>query len=336
MKFLRKTIIAAGAMGLLATTALAGTTLRVQTHFAETSDFGILYKAFAKNVAAMSNGDLTLEMFYSAAVVKSTETFDAAMNGVLDCDMTGVGYQTGKNPAFQFVSDIMGGYASPYQQLEWFYTGGGNKAAQALYDSYGMTLVGVFVPDHESLSSTRPIAGIEDLKGWKFRSPPGMEPKIFEKLGAKPIVMDFAEVYTAMETKMIDGADYSQLAVNKNGGMYDIAKYTNYPGFHSMPTEHLACNTEVWDSLTNQQQAILKTAAKALSLNVVTTFRQKNAEAADALRKQGITVSTWSAEDVRKFREAAVATWPEFATTPEAKALVANHKAYLKKIGAID
>ncbi|MEZ5450944.1 MAG: hypothetical protein R3E89_18920 [Thiolinea sp.] len=38
--------------------------------------------------------------------------------------MTGGAYQTGKNPAFQFVGDIMGGYDTPYQQLSWLYYGG--------------------------------------------------------------------------------------------------------------------------------------------------------------------------------------------------------------------
>lgn len=336
MKIFKKTLIMSGALGVMVSSALATTTLRVQTVFAETSPMGALYKQFAQNVETMSGGDLKLEMFYSSAVVKSTETFDAAIDGVLDCDMTGAMYQTGKNPAFQFVSDILGGYASPYQQLEWFYTGGGKDAAQHLYNKYGMTLVGVFVPDHESLSSSRPIRGVADLKDWKFRSPAGMQTKIFEKLGAKPIVMDFSEVFTGLETKMIDGADASQLAVNVSLGLYDIANYANYPGVHSMPTEHLACNTDVWNSLTDAHRTILQIGAKALALDVVTTFKQKNAEAADELRKKGITISVWSDKDIAEFRRVAVGTWDEFATTPEAKALVANHKAYLKKIGALD
>ena len=47
---------------------------------------------------SMSNGEIAVEMFYSSSVVKSVETFDAAATGILDCDMTGGGYQTGKNP----------------------------------------------------------------------------------------------------------------------------------------------------------------------------------------------------------------------------------------------
>ena len=334
MKFLNKALIATAAAGVMASTAMAGTTLRVGTHQGQNSPFGKMYAEFAKNVETMSGGDLKLEMFYGSSVVKSTEHFDAAINGVIDCDMTGGGYQTGKNPAFQFVADILGGYASPYSQLQWLHSDGA-KDAQKLYNKYNMQLIGFLVPDHESLTSTRPIAGIKDLKGWKFRSPPGMQTKIFERLGAKPIVIDFSEVFTAMETKMIDGADASQLSVNTGLGILDIGKYTTYPGFHSMPTEHLACNKDVYDGLSTSQQAILNTAYQALSLEAVMKFKNLNSEAADKLRKSGITVSKWSDEDINAFRQAAQAEWDAFATTPEAKALVESHRKFLRSIGEL-
>jgi hypothetical protein len=92
------------------------TTLRIQTHYAPETVSGKLAAQYVDDVQTMSNGGIKIEMFYSSSVVKSVETFDAAATGILDCDMTGGGYQTGKNPAFQFVGDIMGGYDTPYQQ----------------------------------------------------------------------------------------------------------------------------------------------------------------------------------------------------------------------------
>ena len=199
-------------------------------------------------------------MFYASSVVKSVETFDAAASGILDCDMTGGGYQTGKNPAFQFVGDIMGGYDTPYQQLSWLYHGDGFAAADSLYGKYGMKLVGWWVYGQESLTSTKPIAGPADLKDWKFRSPPGLETEIFANLGAKPIVMDFTEIFTALETGIIDGADASGIANNVGLGLYDLGKHTNYPGFHSMPSDHLACNKAKWDAMPEHHRRIMDTA----------------------------------------------------------------------------
>lgn len=336
MKLTTLAAAAVSAVALLAGAASAQTTtLRIQTHYAPETTSGQLLTEMMENIELMSNGDIDIEMFYSSSVVKSVETFDAAATGILDCDATGGGYQTGKNPAFQFVGDIMGGYETPAQQLSWLYYGGGREAANDLYNQYGMELVGWIVYGQESFASTKPIAGIEDLKDWKFRSPPGMETKIFEKLGASPIVMDFTEIFTALETGIIDGADASGLANNVGLGLYDIAKYANFPGFHSMPSDHLACNKAVWDAMPEHHKAIMLTAVSDIALKSALIFEKRNSEAVAQLTADGVTISQWSPEDLATFRAAAQATWPEFATTPEAKALVASHIEYLTELGIV-
>ncbi|MBD1545365.1 TRAP transporter substrate-binding protein [Roseibium aggregatum] len=316
--------------------AAQDTHLRIQTHYGPETISGKNAAQFVDDVQVMSNGEITIEMFYSSSVVASVETFDAAANGILDCDMTGGAYQTGKNPAFQFVGDIMGGYDTPYQQLGWLYKGGGYEAAQKLYNEYGMQLVGWWVVGQESFASSKPIENVADFKDWKFRSPPGMETKIFEKLGAKPVVMDFTEIFTALESGIIDGADASILANNKGMGLYDIVKHATYPGFHSMPSDHLACNKDVWDNMPEHHRRIMDTAMQKLALQQALTAEFENNKAAAELRAAGVQLHDLSPEARAAFRKAAVSTWPEFATTDEAKALVASHTAYLKSQGWID
>ncbi len=316
--------------------AAENTHLRIQTHYGPETISGKNAAQFVDDVQVMSNGEITIEMFYSSPVVASVETFDAAANGILDCDMTGGAYQTGKNPAFQFVGDIMGGYDTPYQQLGWLYKGGGYDAAQKLYNQYGMQLVGWWVVGQESFASSKPVENIEDFKDWKFRSPPGMETKIFEKLGAKPIVMDFTEIFTALESGIIDGADASILANNKGMGLYDIVKHATYPGFHSMPSDHLACNKDVWDNMPEHHRRIMDTAMQKLALQQALTAEFENNKAAAELRADGVQLHDLSPEARAAFRAAAVSTWPEFATTDEAKALVASHIAYLRSQGWIE
>ena len=323
------------AMAVIAGSASAATTLRIQTHYAADHPSGKLAAQFAEDVEVMSNGSLDIEMFYSSSVVATLETFDAAVNGILDCDMTGGAYQTGKNSAFQFVGDIMGGYDTPYQQLSWLYYGGGYEAAQELYNKEGMQLIGWWIYGQESMSSSRPLAGPEDLKNWKFRSPPGLETEIFTAMGASPIVMDFTEIFTALETGIIDGADASGLANNVGLGIYDIVKHATYPGFHSMPSDHLACNKMVWDSLTEGERRIIDTAMQKVSLQTALSNDKKNAEAAAMLKTQGVTLYDWSAEDRAAFRARAQGAWDTFADTPEAKALVKSHREYLTALGLI-
>ncbi len=329
---------AAAALGLMAGTALAqdATNLRIQTHYSPETVSGELAAQFVDDVQVMSNGEISIEMFYASSVVKSVETFDAAATGILDCDMTGGAYQTGKNPAFQFVGDIMGGYDTPYQQLSWLYHGGGFETADELYGKYDMKLVGWWIYGQESLASTKAIAGISDLKDWKFRSPPGLETEIFAALGAKPIVMDFTEIFTALETGIIDGTDASGISNNVGLGLYDIAKNTNFPGFHSMPSDHLACNKAKWEAMPEHHRRIMETAMQKLSLQTALTFEVENARAAAELVENGVTVSDWSAEDRAAFRAAAQGAWEGWAEkTPEARALVDSHMAYLTQLGLV-
>ncbi|RNF35016.1 TRAP transporter substrate-binding protein [Paracoccus methylarcula] len=320
---------------LVAVPAMAQETLSIQSHYAPEQTSGKLAQQFVDDVETMSNGEIDIELFFSSSVVKTVETFDAAANGIIDCDMTGGAYQTGKNPAFQFVGDIMGGYDTPWQQYAWLYNGG-FEAADELYGQFNMKLVGWWIYGQESLASKTPVASIDDLKNFKFRSPPGMETEIFAALGASPVVMDFTEVFTALETGIIDATDYSGLANNKSIGLFDLVKHATYPGFHSMPSDHLACRLDKWESLSDAHKAIIDTAMQKLAFQTALTFEVENAKAAAELEKQGVTLHDWSTEDRAAFREAAQSAWQEWAAkTPEAKALVDSHVDFMTQLGLL-
>jgi len=338
MSTLKKLTLAASAAAVSVAAMAAGaqtTNLRIQTHFSQETLSGQMAAEFIEDVTAMSNGEIQIEMFYASSVVASAETFDAAATGILDCDMTGGSYQTGKNPAFQFTGDLTGGYANPYQQYAWLLHGGGEQALNDLYNQYGMQFVGWWIPGPESLSSTKRLAGVADLEGWKFRSPPGVITLIFEKLGASPVVMDFNEIFTALETGIIDGADAANLTNNIGLGLYDIAEHTNYPGFHSMPADHLACNKDVWDAMPAHHQAILRIGMQALGLKNTTINEVKNAQNSVELAAKGLNMYQWSEEDMAVYRQAVQDAWVEFATTPEATQLLNAHLDFLRGIGAM-
>ncbi len=334
-KLISKTIAALAIVSVALFGSANAKTLKIETHFTASSPNGEVAAQFAKNVEKFSGGSLKVEMFYSSSVTgKSAEVFNSAQTGIIDCDMTGAGYQTGKNAAFQFAGDVMGGYDNPYQQYEFLNYPGAQEAVDALYNKYGMTLIGWWIPGHESLISSRPIPDVASLKDFKFRSPPGMESMIFTALGAKPIVMDFGEVPTALQTGLIDGADYSSLATNYAGGHYEQNKYATYPGFHSMPADHLACNTKVWKKLKAHEQGAMLAAIEIAGRTITSLVERKNAEAVKALNEMGVTLHDWSREDRLKFRQAALAAWEEWKTkSPEAAALIEIHKAYMKANG---
>jgi len=337
---LRATLLGVAAAALLAGATGAAVSqeinLRFQTHYAPETVSGKLAQDFINNIEAMSDGRVKIEMFWSSSVVASVEGFDAAAAGILDGEMHGGAYQTGKNPAFQFVGDPMGGYDNPYQLYSFLYNGGGMEAANNLYEQYNMHLVGWWAGGQEAMSSSKPLAGPADLKDWKFRSPPGLETEIFAELGASPIVMDFTEIFTALETGIIDGADASSLANNVGLGLYDIVKHATFPGFHSMPVDHVTINLEVWNSFPDDIKAIFDVATQALALQTTMTFDLANLEAAEKLKADGVTLYDWSTEDRKEFRAGAQKAWDGWADkTPEARQLVDAHRAFLRRMGMI-
>ena len=336
LKLVNKIAIAI-AVFILASSANAAQTLKIETHFAANQPSGEVAAQFAKDVEKNSGGELKVEMYYSSAVTgKAPEIFNSAANGIIDCDMSGGAYQTSKNAAFQFAGDIMGGYETPYQMYDWLNKGGGRDALNNLYNKYGMQFVGWWIPGMESLISSKPLPDIASLKNFKFRSPPGMETEIFAELGAKPIVMDFGEVPTALQTGIIDGADFSNLANNTASGLYDTNPHATYPGFHSMPADHLACNKAMWDKLSKKNQdAILKAIGDA-GAAVTKYVEVKNEEAIKELKGKGVTLHDLSKADRLTFRVAAQKAWADWSKkTPEAKVLVDSHVAYMKKIGLL-
>ncbi|MBJ3776116.1 TRAP transporter substrate-binding protein [Acuticoccus mangrovi] len=330
------TVASLAALAAPADAAEPEITLRIQNLFSAESLPGQNAAQFFDDLEVMSAGRIKVEPFYSSAVVKSVETFDAVVNGILDGDMTQPSYQTGKDPAFQFVGDLMGGYDTPWQLYAFFYNGGGLELARELYAEYDMRLVGWWIHGQEALSSSRPLDGVASLEGWKFRSPPGMETTIFANMGASPVVMDFTEIFTAMESGVIDGADASNLAVNKSLGIYDVVDHATYPGFHSMPADHFAIRLETWDALPDDLKRIVDVAWQKHAFQNSLSHAIEIDKTANALREAGATLHDWPAEDRAAFREAAVTAWDEYATSEMAKKFVTRHKEFLGRIGLLD
>ena len=77
----------------------------------------------------------------------------------------------------------------------------------------------------EVTNSVRPINKPEDLKGIKLRTPPGpMWVSLFKALGASPTPLNFAEVYSALQSKVVDGQE-NPLAIIYTAKLYEVQKY---------------------------------------------------------------------------------------------------------------
>lgn len=337
----RNVVAAGGAAAMLASfpkPALAQNKhrLRMQSHLSETSIVGSAFANFAKFCKLLSGGQLEIEMFFSNAVVKEFEAFEAARKGIIDGDCVSATFITGKDPGFQFYGDVLGGYDDPAQFRAWYHHAGGRDLAKALYNEHGMHLVGHVFAGVESLCSSKPIRNTDDLKEWKFRCPPGMQTEIFTKLGAKPVVMPFAEVFMAISSGVVDGADVSNLSLNNQLGVYAHAKHTTYPGFHSLPGEHMAINLKKWDALPAELKEVIEIALAAAGQDAYHRTIASNARVAVELQSKGVTFHRWSAEEIGKFRAVSRDVWMDWGTrSKHAKAAVDSHVSFMKNLGVI-
>ncbi len=114
-------------------------------------------------------------------------------------------------------------------------------------------------------SSTKPIASPADLKNFKIRVPPSpLWTSMFEALGAAPTSINFAEVYSALQTKVVDGQE-NPLAIISTAKLYEVQKYCSMTN-HMWDGFWFLANRRAWDKLPLDLQAILARHINAAAL----------------------------------------------------------------------
>ena len=153
-------------------------------------------------------------------------------------------------------------------------------------------------------NSKRPIAKPEDLEGLKLRVIPNpVFLDTFKAFKANPVPMSFSELYTALETKTVDGQEnpYSVILSNK---FYEVQKFVSGTN-HVYGTNIILVSKKFWDKLSPTEQAILQDAA----LEARTYQRQVSGAAAEKavgeLTAKGMQFNAVSAAEQERMRQIA-------------------------------
>lgn len=131
----------------------------------------------------------------------------------------------------------------------------------------------------------KPIEKPEDLKGLKIRvqqSPTNIE--MMNLLGGSATPMGFGEVYTALQSNIIDGAENNEMALTDNGHG-DVCKYYSYD-MHQMVPDILIGNVAFMEGLTEEEQAIFEEGYELLNQ----TQRKEWVEAVEAAKEKAANV----------------------------------------------
>ncbi len=165
----------------------------------------------------------------------------------------------------------------------------------------------------------RPVRTLADLKGMKIRvQQSDLFVAMVEAMGANPTPMPYGEVYTALKTGIVDGAENNWPSY-ESSRHFEAARYYNVTE-HSMVPEVLAFSKRIWDTLSKDDQALIrKTAREAVPYmrELWDAREKKSQQVALAGGAQQVAV-----DDRGPFVEAMAPVYTKFANTARLQDLV--------------
>ncbi|SMO99399.1 TRAP transporter substrate-binding protein [Paracoccus laeviglucosivorans] len=275
-------------------------------------------KAMAAEVQEKTGGRICIEVFPSSQLGEEKDTIEQTQFGVIDMVRASFGSFNDIVPVTQTLS-LPYLFTSPEHQHAVL---DGPIGAEIAEDFAERDLIALAYYDGGARSfynSQKPIRTVDDLKGMKFRV---MQNDVFvdmmAALGANATPMPYGEVYSSIQTGVIDGAENNYPSYDSSGHA-EVAKYFTLDQ-HLMVPELVAVSKASWEKLTPEDQEIMRTAAR----NSATLQRRLWADQEKASEEKVIAAGAEIVKDVDKtaFIEAMAPVYAKYVTTPEAQDLV--------------
>ena len=178
----------------------------------------------------------------------------------------------------------------PY--LTWFYQDEGQILYEELYAQYklGYATVCGILPSENLAWSNKPIRSMTDFKGLKFRAS-GFWGEILTEAGAAVVMLPAGEMYEALQRNVLDAGEFSIPSMDKDLAFHETAKYLLVPGIHQPSTLlDVTINQRSWNELPDDLKAIVKTAAQATTLSILTRCINDDIKALAFFKDKGIQI----------------------------------------------
>lgn len=273
----RRTALAAAAglaMPWVAAPAHAQTTrIRFAHPHPESDSWHRAALLFGKLLKERSNGAITVQVFPNGALGSDPTTISAARGGTLDIALTGNPFFTGLAPKLN-VLDL------PFQFRDRKHVTAvldgpiGNKLKPELEPS-GLVVLGFWDIGFRNLTnSRRPVQTAADIQGLKIRTTPNpAHIKAFQLLGANPTPLAFTELFTALETRAVDGQENPTTLI-LNARFFEVQKHLSLTR-HAYTAGILAMSKQRLEALPEKHRELIR----AVAAEVTPQQRQMNEDA---------------------------------------------------------
>ena len=284
----------------------------------------------AQRISDMSNKRLVVKVYGAGEYVGAFQVFDAVSSGTAEMGHAAAYYWRGKAPIFAVFGTVPFGMTAQ-ETNSWLYYGGGLELWREAYAPFnlipfpagnsGVQMAGWFNKEINSLA---------DIQGLKMRIP-GLGGDVFQRAGGVAVQLPGNELYTSLQTGVIDATEwvgpYNDLAF----GLHDIAKYYYYPGWQEPNAVlELMVNKEAYAALPSDLQHIVEVAARATNQDALDEFTARNmASLSTMMAEHGVELRRLPDDVLATYREHARDVLDELATVDDLSArVVASYKAF--------
>ncbi len=313
-------LLAITVLALSASTAMARTFRSAEVHAKDfPTNQAVMH--MSEDLSKATGGKDSIKIFGDSSLGSEKDTVEQVKIGALDMVRVSSASFHGIVP-----ESVIPSLPFLFRDIEHFrktmYGPQGDKILAA-FDKAGFVGLAFYESGARSMYAKKPIKALADIKGMKIRvQPSDLMVSLVGAMGASPTPMPYAEVYTGLKTGLIDAAE-------NNYPSYDEAKhFESAPVYsetmHVMTPEVLVFSKKIWDTLTREEQAEIRKAAKASVPYYVKLWEPRERDAKAAVVKGGARIVPAAEIDRKSFVEAEKPVWDKFATTPELKALVSD------------
>ncbi|MGJ7457776.1 TRAP transporter substrate-binding protein [Halomonas sp. RA08-2] len=322
----RYTLPAVAALGLAiaASSASADTVLRASHQFpgGQGDIRDEMVQLMARQVEEADVG-LQIQVYPGQSLFRAGEQWGALVRGRLDMTLLPLDYASGRHP--EFSATLMPGLVRNHEHAARLndseYMGMikqviSDNGARVLADSW---LAGGFASSEQCITSPDTVAG-QNIRA----AGPAFE-QMLQAAGASIASMPSSEVYTAMQTGVLDAANTSSMSF-VSFRLYEQVECLTEPGDFALwfMYEPVLISEQVWQGLTEEQQAVLMEAGEAAEAYFTAEAAAVDQKMVDVYRENGIEVVSMSEEDYNAWLDIARETsYKNFAeNVPNGQAII--------------